>query len=80
MKYRITKSHKGYRALVCKETNSEGAYYKQPIWTEIENDDLSMSCCKRYYATEDEAIKACKQHHVEKGYDKLPKVIREFEL
>ena len=25
MKYRITKSEKGYRALVCKETNSEGA-------------------------------------------------------
>lgn len=80
MKYRIIKSEKGYRALVCKETNSEGAYYIQPIWTEIENDNLNMSCCKRYYTTEDEAIEACKQHHLEKGYNKLPKVVREFEL
>lgn len=39
-----------------------------------------MSCCKRYYTTEDEAIEACKQHHIEKGYNKLPKVVREFEL
>lgn len=80
MKYRITKSARGYRALVYKETNSVGAYYKQPIWTEIENDDLSMSCCERYYATEDEAIEACKQLHLKQGYNKLPKVVREFEL
>lgn len=80
MKYRITKSKKGYRALVCKETNSEGVYYKYPIWTEIENDNLNISCCKRYYTTEYEAIEACKQHHLEKGYNKLPKVVREFEL
>lgn len=39
-----------------------------------------MSCHKRYYATENKAIEACKQHHLEKGYDKLPKVVREFEL
>ena len=25
-------------------------------------------------------LKSCKQHHAEKGYDKLPKVVREFEL
>lgn len=42
MKYRITKSARGYRALVYKETNSVGAYYKQPIWTEIENDDFEI--------------------------------------
>lgn len=29
MKYRITKSHKGYRALVCKETDSETTYYSK---------------------------------------------------
>lgn len=80
MKYRITKSEKGYRALVCKETNSEGAYYRRPMWIEIENDNLNMSCCKQYYTTEDAAIKACKQHHLEKGYNKLPKVVKEFEL
>lgn len=26
------------------------------------------------------AIDACKKHHVAMGYDKLPKVIKEFEL
>lgn len=28
----------------------------------------------------EEAIDACKRHHVAMGYDKLPKVIKEFEL
>lgn len=56
MKYRITKSHKGYRALVCKETDSEGIYYKQPIWTEIENDNLNMSCCKQTEKTDGREI------------------------
>lgn len=28
----------------------------------------------------EKAIDACKKHHVAMGYDKLPKVIKEFEL
>ena len=30
--------------------------------------------------SKEKAIDACKKHHVAMGYDKLPKVIKEFEL
>ena len=47
----------------------------------IEEDGNLNSCpITHYYETEQEAIEACKKHHVKMGYDKLPKVVDEFEL
>ena len=47
----------------------------------IEEDGNLNSCpITHYYETEQEAIEACKKHHVKMGYNKLPKVVDEFEL
>lgn len=80
MKYRITKSEKGYRAFIYKEIAYEGAYLNHPIWIEIENDSPDLCYREIYYNTEHEAVEACKRHQEGNEYDKLPKVVREFEL
>lgn len=81
MKYRITKSEKGYRAFIYKEIAYEGAYVLgNPVWIEIENDSPDLCYRERYYDTEREAIEACKRHQEENEYSKLPKIVREFEL
>lgn len=77
MKYRILKEEKGFRAQVelysCRNNQN---YFKY-----IEEDGNLNSCpITHYYESEQEAIEACKKHHVKKGYDKLPKVVDEFEL
>lgn len=76
MKYRITLSEKGYRAEIGYNDARNGVLRFKPI----EEDNYNLSRIKRYYETEQEAIDACKKHHIEKGYDKLPKVVEEFEL
>lgn len=76
MKYRITKSEKGYRAEIGQHNARNGVLEYIPI----EEDDNYLCSCTQYYETEIDAIEACKKHHQEKGYDKLPKVVDEFEL
>ena len=77
MKYRITKSDKGYRAEIGNDYNARtGALNFIPI----ENDNNSLCSQEYYYDNEQDAIDACKTHHIKKGYDKLPKVVEEFEL
>lgn len=76
MKYRILKDEKGFRAQV----EHEG-YRGEKIFEYIENDGNLDSCPRtHYYDSEQEAIAACKEHHVKMGYDKLPKVVNEIEL
>lgn len=76
MKYRILKEEKGFRAQVQLESKRFGKYFKY-----IEEDGNLNSCpITHYYETEQEAIEACKKHHVKMGYNKLPKVVDEFEL
>lgn len=76
MKYRILKDKKGFRAQVELESSLNGKYFKY-----IEEDGNLNSCPRtHYYETEQEAIEACKKHHVKMEYDKLPKVVSEFEL
>lgn len=75
MKYRITLDEKnGYRAEVGKLRRGCIEYIP------IEQDNPYMASSKRYYDNTQDAIDACKKHHYEKGYDKLPKVVEEFEL
>lgn len=76
MKYRITKSEKGYRAEIGYNNPRNGVLEYQPI----EDDTLNSCSTPHYYDNEQDAIDACKKHHIEKGYDKLPKVVEEFEL
>lgn len=76
MKYRITKSEKGYRAEIGRHDARNGVLKYIPI----ENDNNYLCSCEKYYESEQDAIDACKKHHHEKGYDKLPKVVDEFEL
>lgn len=75
MKYRITKDEKGFRALVGKQSRfgTEFRYIE-------EDKSTNLYRCVRYFDTQEKAIDACKKHHVAMGYDKLPKVIKEFEL
>ena len=76
MKYRITKSEKGYRAEIGFNDARNGVLKYMPI----ENDNNYLYGNETYYKSEIDAIEACKKHHHEKGYDKLPKVVDEFEL
>ena len=75
MKYRITKDEKGFRALVGKQSRfgTEFRYIE-------EDGSINLNRCVSYFDTEEKAIEACKKHHVAMGYDKLPKIIKEFEL
>ena len=76
MKYRILKEEKGFRAQVELESRREGKYFEY-----IEEDgNLNLCRITHYYDSEQEAIEACKEHHVKMRYDKLPKVVDEFEL
>ena len=75
MKYRITKDEKGFRALVGKQGRF-GVEFR--FIEEDESANLNRRVC--YFNTKDEAIEACKKHHVKMEYDKLPKVVDEFEL
>ena len=76
MKYRILKEEKGFRAQVQLESRREGKYFEY-----IEEDgNLNLCRITHYYDSEQEAIEACKEHHVKMRYDKLPKVVDEFEL
>lgn len=75
MKYRITKDEKGFRALVGKQ----GRFGVEFRFIE-EDESTKLNRCVRYFNTKDDAIEACKKHHVKMGYDKLPKVIDEFDL
>ena len=76
MKYRILKEEKGFRAQVQLESRRSGKYFEY-----IEEDgNLNSYPITHYYETEQEAIEACKKHHVKMGYDKPPKVVDEFEL
>ena len=76
MKYRILKEEKGFRAQVELESRREGKYFEY-----IEEDGNLNSCpITHYYDSEQEAIEACKEQNVKMGYDKLPKVVDEFEL
>lgn len=75
MKYRITKDEKGFRALVGKQSRF-GVEFRF-----IEEDEsTNLIRITRYFNTKDKAIAACKEHHIKMGYDKLPKVVDEFEL
>lgn len=76
MKYRILKEEKGFRAQVQLESRRSGKYF------EYIEEDGNLNPCRitHYYDSEQEAIEACKEHHVKMGYDKLPKVVDEFEL
>lgn len=76
MKYRITLSEKGYRAEIGYNDARNGVLKFRPI----ENDNTHSCNTECYYKTEQEAINACEKHHTSKGYDKLPKVVKEFEL
>lgn len=76
MKYRITKSEEGYRAEIGRNDARNGVLN----YIAIENDNNSLCSRTIYYKTEIDAIEACKKHHKAKGYDKLPKVVDEFEL
>lgn len=75
MKYRITKDKKGFRALVGKQSRfgTEFRYIE-------EDESTNLNRCVSYFDTQEKAIDACKRHHLAMGYDKLPKVIKEFEL
>ena len=75
MKYRITKDEQGFRALVGKQIRS-GIEYRFIEYDESAN----LNYREQYFNTQNEAIEACKAHHVKMGYDKLPKVVDEFEL
>ena len=75
MKYRITKDKKGFRALVGKQ----GRFGVEFRFIE-EDESTKLNRCVRYFNTKDDAIEACKKHHAKMGYDKLPKVIDEFDL
>ena len=75
MQYRITKDEKGFRALVGKQ----GRFGVEFRFIE-EDESTKLNRCVRYFNTKDDAIEACKKHHVKMGYDKLPKVIDEFDL
>ena len=75
MKYRITKDEKGFRALVGKQGRL-GVVFRF-----IEEDEsANLNRCVWYFNTKGDAIEACKKHHVKMGYDKLPKVVSEFDL
>ena len=75
MKYRITKDEKGFKALVGEQSRfgTEFRYIE-------EDESTNLYRCVRYFDIQEKAIDACKKHHVAMGYDKLPKVIKEFEL
>lgn len=75
MKYRIEYSEEGYEPLIGKQRVSGGIY-----WCDLLNDNLNCNSASRFYETLEEAEEACHRHHVNKGYDKLPKVVKEFEL
>lgn len=76
MKYRILEEEKGFRAQVQLESRRSGKYFEY-----IEEDgNLNLCRITHYYDSEQEAIEACKEHHVKMHYDKLPKVVDEFEL
>ena len=77
MKYRILEDEKGYRAQVELESIRTGQKYFEYI---EEDGNLNSISITKYHNTKQEAIDACKKHHLDKGYDKLPKVIEEFEL
>lgn len=76
MRYRITKSEKGYRAEIGQHDARNGVLNFIPI----EEDNNYLCSSEYYYDNEQDAIDACKKHHIEKGYDKLSKVVEEFEL
>lgn len=77
MKYRILKDDKGFRAQVELESRRTGQKYFEYI---EEDGNLNSISYKTYYKSEQDAMDACKEHHIKKGYDKLPKVVEEFEL
>lgn len=76
MKYRILQDEKGFRAQV--ELYSDRN--KQKYFEYIENDGSLYYDREHYYDSVYDAIAACKEHHIKKGYDKIPKVVEEFEL
>lgn len=77
MKYRILQDEKGFRAQVELYSNR----LKQSYFEYIEKDGNLDSCIsEKYYAFIQDAVDACKDHHIKRGYDKLPKVVGEFEL
>ena len=75
MKYRITKGEKGFRVLVGKQRRFGTEFI--PI---EEDGSTNLNRCVSYFDTQEKAINACKKHHIAIGYNKLPKVIKEFEL
>lgn len=75
MKYRITKDEKGFRALVGKQRRFGTEFI--PI---EEDGSTNLNRCVSYFDTQEKAINACKKHHIAMRYNKLPKVIKEFEL
>lgn len=76
MKYRILKDEKGFRAQV----EIEG-YRGEKRFKYIEEDGNLNSCPRtHYYDSEQDALDACKEHHIKMEYDKLPKVVSEFDL
>ena len=77
MKYRILEDEKGYRAQVELESRRTGQKYFEYI---EEDGNLNSISITKYHNTKQEAIKENKKHHLDKGYDKLPKVVEEFEL
>lgn len=71
MKYRIEKSDKGYEPKVAVNDARNGWGYFRSL------DKYGRSF---YYDTIEEAEKVCREYHIENGYDKLPKIVKEFEL
>lgn len=75
MKYRIEQSSEGFEALVGQEDERGHVSY-----IDIARDNKYGMGTVEHFKTIEEAEEACQKHHIEKGYDKLPKVVKEFEL
>lgn len=76
MKYRIREQEGKYRAEIGKENR-----FGRLDWNAIENDNFSLVDSTYLYNTVEEAVEACKNHHTEKGYDKIGQdIVKEFEL
>lgn len=76
MKYRIKQEEGKFRAEIGKENK-----FGKLNWIPIENDTRNL-CYRTYlYNTIDEAVEACKQHHVKNGYDQIGQdIVKTFEL
>lgn len=76
MKYRIREEKGKYRAEIGKENK-----FGKLNWIAIENDNRDLCCCTYFYNTVEEAEEACKEHHIENGYNKIGEdVVKTFEL